>query len=90
MLELVRRRLKSLDLEARADLGRRDQLSIELLPADAARINGAVLSSRNQGRSGYRQRCHQPDVYGTYTCGGGITAAVICSYNGTTYSWFTH
>jgi hypothetical protein len=25
-----------------------------------------------------------------YTSGGGITTAVICSYNGTTYSWLTH
>lgn len=31
-----------------------------------------------------------PTYMGTYTSGGLITAAVICSYNGTTYSWLTH
>jgi hypothetical protein len=31
-----------------------------------------------------------PTYMGAYASGGGITAAVICSYNGTTYSWLTH
>ncbi|MGC2403676.1 MAG: hypothetical protein WA510_28045 [Acidobacteriaceae bacterium] len=31
-----------------------------------------------------------PTFMGTYTSGGGITAEVICSYNGTTYSLLTH
>ena len=31
-----------------------------------------------------------PTYMGAYTSGGGITTAVICSYNGTTYSWLTH
>jgi hypothetical protein len=31
-----------------------------------------------------------PTYMGAYTSGGGITAAVICSYNGTTYNWLTH
>ena len=31
-----------------------------------------------------------PTYMGTYTSGGGITTNVICSYNGTTYSWLTH
>jgi hypothetical protein len=31
-----------------------------------------------------------PTYMGTYTSGGGITAALICSYNGSTYSWPTH
>lgn len=31
-----------------------------------------------------------PTFMGTYSSGGTITAAVICSFNGTTYSWLTH
>ena len=31
-----------------------------------------------------------PTYMGAYASGGGITGAVICSYNGTTYSWLTH
>jgi hypothetical protein len=31
-----------------------------------------------------------PTYMGAYTSRGAITAAVICSYNGTTYSWLTH
>lgn len=31
-----------------------------------------------------------PSYMGAYTSGGAITAQVICSYNGTTYSWLTH
>jgi hypothetical protein len=31
-----------------------------------------------------------PTYMGAYTSGGGITAAVICSYNGTTYAWLMH
>ncbi len=31
-----------------------------------------------------------PTYMGAYTSGGAITAAVICSYNGSTYSWLTH
>ena len=31
-----------------------------------------------------------PTYMGGYTNGGATTAAVICSYNGTTYSWLTH
>ena len=31
-----------------------------------------------------------PTYMGAYSSGGGITAQVICSYNGTTYSWLTH
>ena len=31
-----------------------------------------------------------PTYMGAYASGGAITAAVICSYNGTTYSWLTH
>lgn len=31
-----------------------------------------------------------PSYMGAYTSGGAVTTAVICSYNGTTYSWLTH
>jgi len=31
-----------------------------------------------------------PTYMGTYTSGGGITVGVICSFNGSTYSWLTH
>jgi hypothetical protein len=31
-----------------------------------------------------------PTYMGAYTSGGGITAAVICSFNGTTFSWLSH
>lgn len=31
-----------------------------------------------------------PTYMGAYTSGGGITTAVICSFNGTTYAWLTH
>jgi hypothetical protein len=31
-----------------------------------------------------------PTYMGAYTSGGAITAAVICSYNGTTYAWLMH
>lgn len=31
-----------------------------------------------------------PTYMGAYTSGGAITASVICSFNGTTFSWLTH
>ena len=31
-----------------------------------------------------------PTYMGAYASGGAITAEVICSYNGSTYSWLTH
>ena len=51
------------------------------LPACAAGIKGerAVVSDATS-----------PAYMGAYTSGGGITAEVICSYNGTTYAWLTH
>jgi hypothetical protein len=51
------------------------------LPSCASGIKGeqAVVSDATS-----------PTYMGTYASGGGITAAVICSYNGTTYSWLTH
>lgn len=51
------------------------------LPSCASGIKGeqAVVSDATS-----------PTYMAAYTSGGGITAAVICSYNGTTYSWLTH
>ena len=51
------------------------------LPACASGIVGteAVVSDATS-----------PSYMGAYTSGGTITTAVICSYNGTTYSWLTH
>jgi hypothetical protein len=51
------------------------------LPSCASGINGehAVVSDATT-----------PTYMGAYASGGGITAAVICSYNGSAYSWLTH
>jgi hypothetical protein len=51
------------------------------LPTCGAGINGelAVVSDATA-----------PTYMGAYTSGGAITAAVICSYNGSVYAWKTH
>ena len=51
------------------------------LPTCAVGINGesATVSDATS-----------PTYMGAYTSGGGITTAVICSFNGSTYSWLTH
>lgn len=43
-----------------------------------------------QGETAVVKDATSPTYMGAYTSGGAITAAVICSYNGTTYSWLTH
>ena len=43
-----------------------------------------------QGETAVVKDATAPSYMGAYTSGGAITAAVICSYNGTTYSWLTH
>jgi len=50
------------------------------LPAASASLNGAraVVSDATS-----------PTYMGTYTSGGNITCEVICSFNGSTYSWKT-
>jgi hypothetical protein len=50
------------------------------LPSCASGIKGAqaVVSDASN-----------PTYMGAYASGGTITAAVICSYNGTTYTWLT-
>jgi hypothetical protein len=51
------------------------------LPTCASALNGetAVVSDATS-----------PTYMGAYASGGAITAAVICSYNGTSYGWKTH
>lgn len=43
-----------------------------------------------QGETAIVKDAASPTYMGAYTSGGGITAAVICGYNGTTYAWVTH
>ena len=47
-------------------------------------------ASSIQGEQAVVKDATSPTYMGAYTSGGGVTAAVICSYNGTTYSWLTH
>jgi hypothetical protein len=54
---------------------------------------GTALPTCNSGSKGTLavvSDATSPTYMGTYTSGGGITTAVICSYNGSTYSWLTH
>ena len=54
---------------------------------------GTALPSCTSGNDGSTAVVHDattPTYMGAYTGGGAITAAVICSYNGSTYSWLTH
>lgn len=48
------------------------------------RNTAAACSSASKGASAV------VSDMGVYTSGGAVTAAVICSYNGTSYSWMTH
>lgn len=52
-----------------------------VLPACASTLNGneAVVTDATA-----------PTYMGAYISGGAITAKVLCSFNGTTYSWVTH
>ena len=49
-----------------------------------------TCASGIKGRQAVVSDATTPLYMTAYTSGGGITAAVICSYNGTTYSWLTH
>lgn len=51
------------------------------LPTCAAGIQGEMATVKD---------ATSPTYMGAYTSGGAITAAVICSYNGTAYAWLTH
>jgi hypothetical protein len=52
--------------------------------------SAAFLCGNTQGCACGSGRCHQPAYMEQYVSGGAITGAVICSYNGTTYSWLMH
>jgi hypothetical protein len=55
--------------------------------------SGTALPTCNsilQGTTGVVQDATSPTYMGAYASGGHVTAAVICSYNGSTYSWLTH
>lgn len=47
-------------------------------------------SSTTKGTTAVVSDATTPTYMSAYTSGGAITAAVICSYDGTTYSWLTH
>lgn len=43
-----------------------------------------------QGQQAVVSDATAPTYMAAYTSGGTITCSVICSYNGTTYSWLTN
>jgi hypothetical protein len=49
-----------------------------------------TCSSTYKGSRAVVSDATTPTYMGAYASGGGITTEVICSYNGTTYSWMTH
>lgn len=54
---------------------------------------GTALPSCAVGTNGFQavvSDATAPTYMGAYTSGGTITAAVICSFNGSAYSWVTH
>ena len=74
-------------------------LSLETLNANAFlpgiiyAAAGVALPSCASGIKGEQvvvSDATSPTYMGAYASGGGIAAAVICSYNGSAYSWLTH
>jgi hypothetical protein len=59
-------------------------------PYSAAGTPLPTCASGIEGQAVAVSDATSPTYMGPYTSGGAITAAVICSYNGTTYSWLTH
>jgi hypothetical protein len=60
-------------------------------PGNSAAVN--PLPTCNAGTNGNQRTVSDatsPTYMGAYTSGGNITAAVICSYNGSSYAWLTH
>jgi hypothetical protein len=49
-----------------------------------------TCNSSIQGETTVVSDATSPTYMGAYSSGGGITTAVICSYNGSTYAWLTH
>jgi hypothetical protein len=63
------------------------------IPVTIYSAAGTPLPTCASGIKGQRQvvsDATSPAYMGAYTSGGAITAEVICSYNGSTYSWLTH
>ena len=64
-----------------------------ILPAILYSAAGTPLptcAAAIQGENAVVKDATSPTYMGAYTSGGAITAAVICSYNGSSYSWLTH
>jgi hypothetical protein len=64
-----------------------------ILPGTLYSAAGTALPTCAVGIKGQQQAVSDatsPTYMGAYASGGAITAAVICSYNGTTYAWLTH
>lgn len=64
-----------------------------IIPGTIYSAAGTALPSCASGIKGERavvSDATSPTYMGAYASGGAITAEVICSYNGTTYSWLTH
>jgi hypothetical protein len=59
-------------------------------PYSAAGTPLPTCASGIKGQNAVVSDATSPTYMGAYTSGGAITAAVICSYNGTTYFWLTH
>jgi hypothetical protein len=69
------------------------ELATSWTPSTIYSAAGTALPSCASGIKGMQavvSDATSPTYMGAYTSGGGITTAVICSYNGTTYSWLTH
>ena len=49
-----------------------------------------TCAAGSQGGRAVVSDATSPTYMGAYTSGGAITVEVICSYNGSTYSWLTH
>ena len=59
-------------------------------PYSAAGTPLPTCASGIEGQTTVVSDATSPTYMGAYTSGGAITAAVVCSYNGSTYSWLTH
>jgi hypothetical protein len=65
-----------------------------IIPGTLYKASGGTAlpscASALQGELAVVSDATSPTYMGSYTGGGGITASVICSYNGSTYAWLTH
>jgi hypothetical protein len=68
-------------------------LNCAVRPPQLYSAAGTALPTCNSSSNGVQLEVSDatsPTYMGAYTSGGAITAAVICSYNGSAYSWLTH